>query len=245
MNPIHCAIVLCRPEESRNVGSVCRAMKNMGIVDLRIVADRASLDEAQVRTLAVHAIDVWDSARFFPPSVDGLRDALADCAVSGGTTRRLGQKRKSWGMTPEEFAGFHARAGGGTTAVVFGNERTGLTDEELELCSVAVNIPSSEDCPSLNLSHAVQIMSYAIFRATDSRLRGYEPIDAARRAALVSSISDHLTRVGLFKFAGKDGNERFLDGLFARAAVSEGEAARLERLFRRIAHIKTAGARCE
>ena len=66
-------------------------------------------------------------------------------------------------MTPEQFARGMKEAGAGKVAVVFGNERTGLTDEELDCCSLAINIPSNDDFPSLNLSHAVQVMTYALF----------------------------------------------------------------------------------
>ncbi len=213
-------------------------MKNMAISDLRIVGNREDYSEDQVRILAVHAPDVWEAARFFEPSVAGLREAIADCSIAGGTTRRMGQKRKSWGMTPEQFAGNVANAGSrGKAAIVFGNERTGLTDEELDCCSVAVNIPSSPDFPSLNLSHAVQLVSYALFRALDGRKRGYEPITLSRINEIVSSIGESTDRVGLFKNSGRAYNDRFLSEIFARAALSETEARRIESLFRKMSYI--------
>lgn len=215
-------------------------MKNMAITDLRIVGDKTDFLDEQVRTLAVHATDIWDKASFFKPNVEGLRAAIADCAVAGGTTRRMGQKRKSWGMTPEQFAGNVAATGArGKTAIVFGNERTGLTDEELDCCSVAVNIPTSTDCPSLNLSHAVQVVSYALFRALDGRKRGYEPVTLERLGETVASISESIDRVGLFKIAGHEYNDRFLSEILARAALSEAEARRLEQLFRKMSYIRT------
>ncbi len=214
-------------------------MKNMAITDLRIVADRSSLNEDQVRTLAVHAADVWEAARFFEPTVAGLKEAMADCAISAGTTRRMGQKRKSWGLTPEQFAAKVAATGAsGKTALVFGNERTGLTDEELDCCTVAVNIPSSPDFPSLNLSHAVQLVGYAFFRAFDGHKRGYEPISIARIGEIVAEIGESVDHVGLFRIAGRKENDRFLSEIIARAALSESEARRLERLFRKMAYAR-------
>lgn len=238
MHALPCAIILCRPEESRNVGSVCRAMLNMGLDDLRIVATRESLKEDQVLTLAVHAERVWQSARFYEPTAQGLREASADCSVVAGTTRRLGQKRKSWGMTPSQFAHIARGHSGGKVAVVFGNERTGLTDEELDTCSMAVNIPSNPEFPSLNLSHAVQLVGYELFKAFDAHKRGYEPIDLTRLDRLTESISGDIARVGLFRRTGAGENERFLREILSRAALSEGEASRLERLFHRIAFVK-------
>jgi len=215
-------------------------MKNMDITELRIVGNREDYSSEQVRTLSVHAADIWEAARFFEPSINGLLEAIADCAIAGGTTRRMGQKRKSWGMTPEQFAAFaHAPGNAGKFAVVFGNERTGLTDEELDCCTVAVNIPSSPAFPSLNLSHAVQIMSYTLYRAFDCRKRGYEPVTLDRLGSIVSSISGSIDRIGLFKTAGKEDNDRFLAEILARAALSESEARRLELLFKKMSFIKT------
>lgn len=214
-------------------------MLNMGIDDLRVVGRREDLDETQVRTLAVHAGRVWEGARFFEPTPEGLREAIADCSLAAGTTRRLGQKRKSWGMTPSQFATLARGHGEGTVGVVFGNERTGLTDEELDCCSLAVNIPTGGEFPSLNLSHAVQLMAYELFKAFDERKRGYEPISLERLGRLAGSLSSDISLIGLYKRTGAGENERFLGEILARAALSEGEAARLERLFHRIAHVKT------
>lgn len=217
-------------------------MKNNACYDLRIVGTREDYQDAQVRTLAVHAADIWENARFFEPSIHGLREAVADCSIAAGTTRRMGEKRKSWGMTPEQFADNVRTAGVGTCAVIFGNERTGLTDEELDCCTVAVNIPSNDDFPSLNLSHAVQIVAYSLFRALDGHRRGYDPISLERLDSLVGDISAHIDRIGLYRTAGREDNDRFLREIFSRAALSEGEAARLEKLFKKISWIKTGSA---
>lgn len=214
-------------------------MKNMGCKNLRIIGDKSEFSDHQVRTLAVHAADIWENALFFPPSIIGLTQALSDCTIAAGTTRRMGQKRKSWGMTPEQFAVFGSQSGDSKKAVVFGNERTGLTDEELGCCTLAVNIPTSDTFPSLNLSHAVQIMTYTLFRAYDTKHRGYEPIQLSRLEDITQSISENLTRIGLYKTSGKVDNDEFLQGVFSRAALSEGEAKRLKDLFQKITYIKT------
>lgn len=214
-------------------------MKNMGCTDLRIVGDKNSFSDQEVRRLAVHASDIWENARFFHPSKEGLTEALSDCSIAAGTTRRMGQKRKSWGMTPDQFAVFASQSGDSKKAVVFGTERTGLTDEELSCCTVAVNIPTSDTFPSLNLSHAVQIMTYTLFKEYDSKNRGYEPIEISRLAKITKRIGENLTRIGLYKTSGKVDNDEFLQDIFSRAALSEGEAKRLESLFQKITYIKT------
>ena len=243
MRQLPIAVILCRPEISRNIGAVCRAMANNGCSDLRIVGNRDAYDKQEILRLAIHAGEIWQNARFFEPSVTGLRNAAGDCCIVAGTTRRLGEKRKSWGMTPEELAAFSLNAAaGGRTGIVFGNERTGLTDEELNVCSVAVNIPSSADFPSLNLSHAVQIVCYALFRSYSPRKYGYERIPYTEITALSEHINSYLCKIGLFKHAGKEDNIRFFQGIIARAGLSAGEALHLENLFQKICYIKCQNA---
>lgn len=206
---------------------------------MRITGIRDNYSDEQVRTLAVHATDVWDSARFFDPSPRGLLDATGDCTLVAGTTRRMGQKRKSWGMTPGQLADFAHKTNTGRIAVVFGNERTGLTDDELDCCSVAVNIPSNPQFPSLNLSHAVQILTYTLYTHDTKRRTGYTPINRDRLNRMIETIGSYTDRIGLFRLAGRNEHNRFMESLFARAALSESEAKRLEKLFHRIAFIKT------
>ena len=236
------AIILCRPEISRNIGAVCRAMANNDCTDLRIVGNKADYDEQEVLRLAIHAGSIWQHARFFAPSTDGLKEALADCSIAAGTTRRVGEKRKSWGMTPEEFASFSATGGEGLTGIVFGNERTGLTDEELNVCSAAVNIPSSAVFPSLNLSHAVQIVCYTLFRAHSPRKYGYQRIPYTEITAMSEHINQYLCTIGLFKHGGKEDNIRFFQEMIARAGLSAGEARYFENLFKKLCYIKCQNA---
>lgn len=236
------AVILCRPEISRNIGAVCRAMANNNCADLRIVGNKADYDEEEIFRLAIHAGTIWQRARFFEPSITGLKAAVADCCIAAGTTRRVGEKRKAWGMTPEDFASFSFNTAGGLTAIVFGNERTGLTDEELNICSVAVNIPSAADFPSLNLSHAVQIVCYTLFRAYSPRKYGYERIPSMRIISVAEHINDCLCKMGLFKHAGKENNTRFFQEIIARAGLSAREARYLEELFQKLCYVKCRNA---
>lgn len=236
------AVILCRPEISRNIGAVCRAMANNNCTDLRIAGNREDYDENEILRLAIHAGTIWQNARFFEPSITGLKASVADCCIIAGTTRRVGEKRKSWGMTPENFASFSFNTAEGLTGLVFGNERTGLTDEELNVCSVAVNIPSAADFPSLNLSHAVQIVCYTLFRAYSPRKYGYERIPYARVTSAAEHINRCLCNMGLFKHAGKEDNIRFFKEIIARAGLSVREARYLEELFQKLCYVKCRNA---
>jgi len=229
--------VLVRPKESRNVGSACRAMKNMGFSSLWIVMD-ALVDPNAARTLAHYAEDVLENAVV----VSDLADAVADAALVAGTTRRRGKRRKYFSVFPEQLAERVVAAGEGTVAVLFGNEDTGLTDRELSLCHLAVTIPSSPDFPSLNLSHAVQIVSYEISRALSrGKLTPYSPIPSAELDSLVSVIAASLKAIGFFRLVGPENMSGFFKDILGRAGLSVNEARRLGEVFRKIGGLVTKG----
>ena len=201
MNLDNIVIVLDRPEESRNIGAVCRAMANNSIHTLRIVGKKEDIDIERVHILAIHAGYIFDQACFY----DSITEATSDCVFSAGTTRRRGQKRGGKLLLPEEFADQAATAtlNTGKVAVVFGNERTGLTDEEVAECTMGVMIPSSEEFGSLNLSHAVQIICYHLFRNTKKQMTGYTPIDLSRLNKTVDTIGSNLKEIGFFSKTGR------------------------------------------
>ncbi len=126
-----------------------------------------------------------------------------------------------------ENHGTHA----GRVAVVFGNERTGLTDDQLDMCTIGVTIPSSEDFGSLNLSHAVQIMCYHLFRCKKNGISGYTPLPLERLDKTVKTIADNLQKIGFFKVTGRADMEIFWRSVLARAALSESEAQYIEKTF--------------
>ncbi len=232
-------VVLDHPGEARNVGAACRAMANSGIAHLRIVGVQSDYDAEKVRALAIHAAHIYQHAEFF----NTLADALADCTVAAGTTRRRGKKRKGKLLFPEEFAELSDgitgsadnKADGAKVAVVFGNERTGLTDEQLAACTLGVTIPSCPDFASLNLSHAVQIVCYHLFRQHGGKITGYTPLPLERIDKTVAVIADNLQKIGFFSVTGRSDMERFWRSMLSRAAVSEGDAAYLERIFTKAA----------
>ncbi|MDR2630030.1 MAG: TrmJ/YjtD family RNA methyltransferase [Spirochaetaceae bacterium] len=227
--------ILCRPSEPGNTGAVCRALKNMGLDRLRLVAP-APMDEELVRARAVHAGDVWERAQVF----DSLESAAADCSLVIGTTRRRGRRRKSVTMTPWEAAAY-LRDRPGPAALVFGNERTGLEGRELALCNLASHIPADGAFPSLNLSHAVQIYAYELFtalaQAPDEPKGRSRPLDQDRINALVHSVSASLESVGFYRHPGREDQERFFRDIFSRAALNPGEGRYLENIFAKMARL--------
>ncbi|HUI69499.1 MAG TPA: TrmJ/YjtD family RNA methyltransferase [Spirochaetia bacterium] len=230
-------IVLVRPRDARNVGSACRAMKSMGITSLGIVPDEL-LDPTQARTLAHNATEVLERAMMYPT----LAEAVKDAVLVAGTTRRRGKNRKYFSIFPEQLGERVAALGAGTVAVLFGNEETGLTDEELSVCHLAVGIPAAKELPSLNLSHAVQIVCYEIFRARSmGHLTPFAPVSVAELDTLVSVITRSLKRIGFFHLVGPEQMGVFFKDILGRAGLSVNEAKRLGVTFRKIAGLITKG----
>ena len=143
--------------------------------------------------------------------------------------------------SPEDYADskVEGNAKGGKVAVIFGNERTGLTDDQLDMCTLGVAIPSSQEFGSLNLSHAVQIICYHLFRQklknSGKTNAGFTPLTLERLDKTVSNITDNLQKIGFFKLAGRPDMERFWRSLLARAALSESEAQYIEKTFTKMA----------
>ncbi|MDR3172340.1 MAG: TrmJ/YjtD family RNA methyltransferase [Treponema sp.] len=228
-------IILSRPMESGNVGAVCRALKNMGLSRLRIVCP-GPLDEGIIQARAVHAGEIWEQAACF----DSLSAAIADCALVIGTTRRRGQHRKAITLTPAETAAY-LRDRSGPAALVFGNERTGLEAEELGLCNLASHIPAHDAFPSLNLSHAVQLYGYELFRilgpAQVSVKGAWVPLARTAVDTTARSITDSLGSLGFYKQPGREEQERFFRDLISRAGLTEREAAYLADIFAKAARL--------
>jgi len=232
MNLSEIIIVLSRPSEGGNIGAACRAMKNMGLSRLRIVAPVKDLDGEVIRARAVHAAEVWAGAE----SYDTLRAATADCSLVVGTTRRQ-RKRQARTLTPRELAET-LKTRTGPVALVFGNERTGLETDELALCHLASHIPADAAFPSLNLSHAVQIYAYELYVAMTPTTGGHwVPLTAEPLATLAVSITDSLASVGFYTQAGREDHEKFFRDIFARAGLTLDESRYVDRIFRKAARL--------
>ena len=154
-------VVLVDTKFSPNLGAVARAMKNMGLSDLRLVHPRAELNK-QAYTMALGAADVLDRAQFHA----GLYAAVADCGLVIGTSRRHGIKRRNL-LSPRPAAEMlrPVLAAGEPAALVFGSEDLGLSNQEVTLCHWLVTIHTGTGFESLNLSHAVAVALFAVNEA--------------------------------------------------------------------------------
>lgn len=151
-------VVMVNTTHSGNIGAAARAMKNMGLSRLYLVDPIAKLDEEAYQRSS-RADDILDQAVICPD----LETAIADCGIVVGTSAR--SRTLPWPlMTPRQSAAQIHKAcmAGNEVALVFGRESSGLTNEELHLCHAHVHIPTEESFSSLNVSQAVQVLSYEI-----------------------------------------------------------------------------------
>ncbi len=156
-------VVLSRTTEPMNIGAACRAMKTMGLKQLRLISPLNPKGRS-ARALAHGAEDILDAAEV----VDTLQEAIADTLVVTGTTARVRQLRKRALLSPavlSDHIADHSRSG--KVAILFGTERTGLTNDEVDICRYLSTVDTAPEQPSLNLAQAVMLFSWEIKQAMD------------------------------------------------------------------------------
>jgi tRNA (cytidine32/uridine32-2'-O)-methyltransferase len=150
-------IVLVETSHTGNMGSAARAMKTMGLHQMYLV-DPLVKPDSQAISLAAGASDIISQATI----VETLDEALAGCRLVIGTSAR--SRTLPWPMLEPRECGIKVveEAVSGPVALVFGRERVGLTNEELQKCHYHVTIPANPEYSSLNLAMAVQLLSYEV-----------------------------------------------------------------------------------
>ncbi len=231
-DPDHIVVVLVQPQHPGNIGSACRAMKNMGLCRLRVV-DPASSDMEKARWMAAGARDLLETMEVF----DHLDDALADVGTIVGTTAR----RRHWRVPvvgPRELGPYLLpRAVESRVAILFGREDYGLPNEVVGLCELVVQIPTA-GLKSLNLAQAVLIVSYELMLAqypdTGSEPRTVAPWSVRRR--LVDEVMRLAQRVEYQKSRNQAQVRALVQGIAGRLALDEQEVRNLLGFLRKINH---------
>jgi TrmH family RNA methyltransferase len=213
-------IVLVEPQHPGNVGAAARAMKTMGLSDLALVRPE-KFPHKDATDMAVGAADVLERAQVF----SNLQAAIADCAYVVGSSARLRSLPHNT-TTPRELAPRLARDIDGRIALLFGPERVGLSNEDLESCHELVSVPADPEFRVLNLAAAVQILCYELRLAAEPGLPGAperQPVDANE----MELFFQHLERVLVhIRFLNPDHPRqlmRRLRRMYARAAPDENE----------------------
>ena len=152
MNNNDLTLILVAPQMGENIGAVARAMGNFGASQLRIVNPRDGWPNAAAQTMAAHALPIIQQAEVF----DSVAAAIADCTqVAAATARQRDMQKPHY--TPKEWV---AQPRTGKTALLFGRENNGLSNDEVTLANAIVSVPVHPDCPSINLAQSAAVLCY-------------------------------------------------------------------------------------
>jgi len=224
-------VVLVEPQMAENIGAAARAMLNCGLTDLALVRPRDVWPNAKAVAMASGATTVLDQVRLF----DDTASAVADLHKVYATTARPRDLTKRV-ITPRQ-AGQEMRqaaAAGRRIGVLFGPERSGLTNDDLVLADTMITVPLNPSYASLNLAQAVLLLAYEWFQAGDDTpeemmvLNGTEPATMAEMGHLFERVEAELARAGFFRNDDiRPSISRNLRNLFHRLGLTEQEVRTL------------------
>ncbi len=227
----HVAVVLNKPRFPENIGAAARAVCNMGIGQLVVVSPEND-DPKPVSALATHAAaDVVENMLRF----DNLAQALAGYHYIVGTTARLGGQRQVV-ISPEQMAQqLVPITQHNQVALLFGPEDRGLTNEEIRLCHLLVNIPTAA-FSSLNLAQSVMVLCYELFKATLGPAKSFIPRLASRHEldGMYDQVKEILVRINYIQPDNPDYWMNKLRHFFSRLQLRAGEVSIIRGICRQI-----------
>ena len=226
------AIILSEPQLGENIGACARAMANFGLSDLRLVNPRDGWPNEKAEAMAAGAAHLISNARVF----DSVEHAIGKLQLVYASTARDRTMAKPV-LTPQEAARRlrEAATNGVATGLLFGNERAGLTNEEVALADCIVTIPTeASGFASLNLGQAVLLLGYEWFKAGDATLpeqidHGVQmPASREELVLLFEHLEDELEKGGfLFPPGNRPGMIRNLRSILHRAQLTDQEVRTL------------------
>ncbi len=224
------AIILSEPQLGENIGACARAMANFGLSDLRLVKPRDGWPNPKAEAMAVGAAPLIVAARVY----DSVAPAIGDLRLVFAFTARDRSMAKPV-LTPAEAARrLREAAAGIPTGVLFGNERAGLTNDEVALADCVITIPTAPGFSSLNLGQSVLLIGYEWFKAADSTLPEHLDHGAAAPAPreelfrLFEHLEEELEQSGfLFPPGNRPGMIRNLRSILHRAQLTDQEVRTL------------------
>lgn len=227
-------VVLVEPQGGLNIGSVCRAMLNFGITDLRLVNPQVDHLAHDARLMAVKAATVLENARIF----NTLEDALVGCVQSFGTTRRFGRYREGLLHPSEAANNLVPVALENPVALVFGREDHGLFTSELDLCQHFITIPTNEMLPSMNLAQAVTLCLYEVNKARgefSGRVAKHKKLASSENLeSMYQHMRQSLQNIGYLDPQNPDHILRSFRRIFSRSGLNDREVRILRGLFNQI-----------
>ncbi|MBI3297125.1 MAG: RNA methyltransferase [Elusimicrobia bacterium] len=224
--------VLVRVRNSLNIGAAARAMTNFGFKDL------AAVEPFDPRWREASASAIYGDELLKTAPVLSMAQAAEGCRLVLGTASAHNRSFRQPQVTLPALRAWLRRRmpGGGRVAILFGSEKSGLSNEELDHCHALVRIPTQDDAPSMNLGQAVALMAYELARASleSSASEPKEPmmegrqveelVDTAMRAMAKGNVNMHMSertrrlkfRRGLMRWRMTQGDAAFMHGLLKR-----------------------------
>jgi TrmH family RNA methyltransferase len=226
----HISILLLEPQSAGNVGSVARAMKNLGLHHLVLINPQAELTEEAFHR-ACGADDILQKAK----TVESIRDAVEPFALTVGSSSRavdwiptaLSPAELAWRLTQHST---EQKVG-----LIFGPERTGLTNLHLQHCQWLVTIPTQPEFESMNLSHAVAIVAYEIYQRFGIAPAVGRPLQTAsldQVESFVEGLEKCLTEIGFLNQQNPQQVMATLRQILARASLEQRDVSILRGILR-------------
>lgn len=238
MNLNSISILLVRPRYHENIGSVARAMKNMGLNRL-IVVDGSSPLHRDAYKLASGAEDILERAEEFP----NLKEAISEMGCVVGMTSRSGNERSPLLIPKKMVEELISISEKNSIGLVFGSEKEGLTNEELSLCHLYVRIPSADSFPSLNLAQAVMVLCYELFQSSTTIQQETGPLASSDH---LERMFEHMERtlvaIGFLDAKQPERIMRVLRKIFGRSRMDEREVQIFQGIWSKVDwHLKKPG----
>ena len=220
-------VILVEPLYSGNVGSVARVMKNFGFSEL-ILMSPCELD-MKARVMAVHAYDIIENARIEFSLQDAVKGSNIVVGMTGNPGKTDNKHMRLPALTPRRLKE-KLTGSGGIISLVFGREDRGLENEELEMCDIIVNIPTSPEYPSMNLSHAVSVVLYELSDITGGTTYLADHSDIELLYEHIDEVLDDVE----YKEHKEDKTKLMLRRILGRAELTGREVQTLRGVLRRI-----------
>ncbi len=223
-------VVFVEPESPGNIGFLARTMKNFGLTKLVLINPCELKNESYYQ--AMHARDVVSNCEIYETLEEFLEKANISTAVA--TTGNAGgsYNLSKIAVTPETLS--DSINYGGNVCLLFGREGNGLSNHEIALCDVIVSIPTHEDYPIMNITHAAAIIFYELFKKEKSYpVDTLEPASADEKSSLIAIMDEIIVKLGYPEHKTKNASLVF-DRIIQRAFITGREAHTLKGTLRRI-----------
>ncbi len=227
MTQLSFRVILVEPLYGGNVGSVARVMKNFGFPELVLVSP-CGLD-MKARVMAVHAYDIIENARIEFSLTDAVKGSNIVVGMTGNPGKTDNKHMRLPALTPRRLKEKLTGASG-VISLVFGREDRGLENEELEMCDIVVNIPTSPEYPSMNLSHAVSVVLYELSDVTGGTTYLADHSDIELLYEHIDEVLDDVE----YKEHKEDKTKLMLRRILGRAELTGREVQTLRGVLRRI-----------